>query len=84
MFQNFKKMDAESQNEDLEKKAVDEILKETNRAATRAEAGESLSWTKPKHKGINKRFLNNTMLRTVIQNTKMNKQNLGPDCLTRL
>ena len=70
-------MAAESQNEDLEKKAVDEILKETNRAATRAEAGGSLSWTKPKHKGINKRFLNNTMLSTIIQNTKTNKQNLS-------
>ena len=70
-------MAAESQNEDLEKKAVDEILKETNRAATRAEAGGSLSWTKPKHKGIKKRFLNNTMLSTIIQNTKTNHQNLS-------
>ena len=65
----FQKMAAESPNEDLQKKAVDEILKETNRAAARAEVGGSLSWTKPRHKGINKRFLNNTMLSTIIQNT---------------
>ena len=66
-----------SQNEDLEKKAVEEILKETNRAAARAEVGGSLSWTKPRHKGIQKRFLNNTMLSTVIQNTKNNKKILS-------
>ena len=62
-------MSAESEKEDLEKKAVDEILKETKRAASGAEVGGSLSWTKPRHNGINKRFLNNTMLSTVIQNT---------------
>jgi copper chaperone CopZ len=77
MFQNFNKMAAEFQNEKLEKKAVDEILKETSRAAVRAEVGGALSWTKPKHKGINKRFLNNTMFSTIIQNTKTNKQNLS-------
>ena len=63
-------MAAESPHEHLQKKAVDEILKETNRAAARAEVGGSLSWTKPRHKGINKRFLNNTML-------SKNKQNLS-------
>ena len=42
-----------SQNEDLENKAGEEILKEINRAAARAEVGGSLSWTKPRHKGIN-------------------------------
>ena len=63
-------MAAESPHEDLQKKAVDEILKETNRAAARAEVVGSLSWTKPRHKGINKRFLNNTML-------SKNKQNLS-------
>ena len=63
-------------NTDLEKKAVDEILKETSRAAARAEVGGSLSWRKPKHKGINKRFLNNTLLSTVIQNHKTSKPSL--------
>ena len=61
---------------ELEKKAVEEIMKETNRAAARAEVGGSLSWRKPKNKGINKRFLNNTMLSTVIQNKKSQKQTL--------
>jgi len=68
-------MSLKTQNEkELEKKAVDEIMIETNRAAARAEVGGSLSWRKPKNKGINKRFLNNTMLSTVIQNTKSPKQ----------
>ena len=71
-------MAAESPNEDLQKKAVDEILKETNRAAARAKVGGSLSWTKPRHKGINKRFLNNTMLSTVIQNTKKTSRTCPP------
>merc|ERR1712013_242557 len=51
---------------ELEKKAVEEIMKETNRAAARAEVGGSLSWRKPKNKGIN----------TVIQNKKSQKQTL--------
>jgi len=70
-------MSLKTQNEkELEKKAVDEIMIETNRAAARAEVGGSLSWRKPKNKGINKRFLNNTMLSTVIQNTKSPKQGI--------
>ena len=51
-------------------------MKETTRAAARAEVGGSLSWRKPKHRGINKRFLNNTMLSTVIQNKKSPKQGM--------
>merc|ERR1712179_334552 len=57
------RMSLKTQNEkELEEKAVEEIMKETTRAAARAEVGGTLSWRKPKHKGINKRFLNNTML----------------------
>ena len=54
--------------EDLKQRALEEILSETKRAATRAEVGGSLSWAKPKHSGINKRFLNKTMISTLIQN----------------
>ena len=58
---------------DLEKRAVEEILAEIKRAATRAEVGGSLSWAKPKRKGVNKRFLNNTVLSSVIQNSRSRK-----------
>ena len=54
--------------EKLRQKALDEILSETKRAAARAEVGGSLSWAKPKHSGVNKRFLNKTMISTLIQN----------------
>ena len=66
-------MSGQSPKKDLKQIAVEEIIKETSRAAARAEVGGSLSWTKPRHRGINKRFLNNTMLSTVIQNTKTSK-----------
>ena len=63
-----------SQNaSDLEKRAVEEILAETKRAATRAEVGGSLSWAKPKRKGVNKRILNNTVLSSVVQNSRSRK-----------
>merc|ERR1712179_517905 len=71
------RMSLKTQNEkELEEKAVEEIMKETTRAAARAEVGGTLSWRKPKHKGINKRFLNNTMLSTMIQNKKSPKQGM--------
>ena len=54
--------------EELKQKALEEILSETKRAAARAEVGGSLSWAKPKHSGVNKRFLNKTMISTLIQN----------------
>ena len=65
--------------QDLKEKALEEILSETKRAAARAEVGGSLSWAKPKHSGINKRFLNKTMISTLIQNnilgnTKMSEK----------
>eukprot|EP00092_Neocalanus_flemingeri_P009328 GFUD01010035.1.p1 GENE.GFUD01010035.1~~GFUD01010035.1.p1 ORF type:complete len:158 (+),score=62.82 GFUD01010035.1:50-523(+) len=63
-------MSGDFHEKNLKQVAVEEILKETSRAAARAEVGGSLSWTKPKHKGVNKRFLNNTLLSAVIQNTK--------------
>ena len=54
--------------QELKQKALEEILSETKRAAARAEVGGSLSWAKPKHSGVNKRFLNKTMISTLIQN----------------
>merc|ERR1712098_692929 len=75
-FQNLKISSKTSNDSELEKKAVEEIMKETSRAAVRAEVGGSLSWRKPKHKGVNKRFLNNTMLSTMIQNKKTAKQSM--------
>ena len=54
--------------EELKQRALEEILSETKRAAARAEVGGSLSWAKPKHSGVNKRFLNKTMISTLIQN----------------
>ena len=54
--------------EELKQRALEEILSETKRAAARAEIGGSLSWAKPKHAGVNKRFLNKTMISTLIQN----------------
>ena len=35
--------------------------------------GGSLSWAKPKHSGVNKRFLNKTMMSTLIQNNIVTK-----------
>lgn len=58
----------------IEEKAVQEILKETKRAAARAEVGGPQSWRKPsQEKGVNKRFLNNTVLSTVYNNSKEKK-----------
>ena len=62
-------------NESLKQKALEEILSETKRAAARAEVGGSLSWAKPRHSGVNKRFLNKTMIGTLIQNNIVTKSN---------
>ena len=37
--------------------------------------GGSLSWAKPKHSGVNKRFLNKTMISTLIQNNIVTRTN---------
>ena len=37
------------------------------------QVGGSLSWAKPKHSGVNKRFLNKTMMSTLIQNNIVTK-----------
>jgi len=61
-------------SEGIEEKAVKEILKDTKRAAARAAVGGPQSWTKGnKGKDINKRFLNNTVLSTVYNNSKDKK-----------
>ena len=65
--------------QELKQKALEEILSDTKRAAARAEVGGSLSWAKPKHSGVNKRFLNKTMISTLLQNnivanTKMSEK----------
>jgi len=58
----------------IEEKAVREILKDTKRAAARAAVGGPQSWTKGNTgKDINKRFLNNTLLSTVYNNSKDKK-----------
>ena len=58
---------------DLDKRTVEEILAETKHAATRAEVGSSLSWAKPKRKGVNKKFLNIAVLISVVQNSRSRK-----------
>jgi len=61
-------------SEGIKEKAVKEILKDTKRAAARAAVGGPQSWTKGnKGKDINKRFLNNTVLSTVYNNSKDKK-----------
>jgi len=61
-------------SEQLEKNAaIDEILKETKKAATRAEIGGPSGWTS-KRKILNKRFLNNTVINTVSQNCRVDKK----------
>jgi len=59
---------------DLKDKAVEEIIKDTKRAAVRAEIGGPQSWKKGSSgNAINKRFLNNTILGTVIGNNKSSR-----------
>merc|ERR1712098_174714 len=62
-------MGRENMSEDkLKEKAIAELLKDTKRAAARAEIGGSLAWSKPNQASINKRFLNKTLIGNVIQN----------------
>merc|ERR550519_3199647 len=58
---------------ELENAAVAEILQDTQRAATRAEVGGPSGWT-TKRKGLNKRFLKNTVINTVSENSRVNKK----------
>jgi len=58
----------------IEDKAVTEILKDTKRAAARAAAGGPQSWRGGQGKEVNKRFLNNTVLSTVYNNSKEKKK----------
>jgi len=60
-------------SEQLENAAIEEILKETQKAATRAEIGGPSGWTS-KRKGLNKRFLTNTVINTVSQNSRVDKK----------
>lgn len=60
-------------SEQLENAAIEEILKETQKAATRAEIGGPSGWT-TKRKGLNKRFLTNTVINTVSQNSRVDKK----------
>jgi len=67
-------MSAADGNEDeLKRRAVCEILEETKRAAIRADIGGSLGWAKPNHGGFNKRFLYNTVISTVSNNCRQDK-----------
>jgi len=61
----------------LKEEAISELMKETKRAAARAEIGGSLAWSKPKQASINKRFLNKTLIGNVIQNNIVMKSDLA-------
>jgi len=61
----------------LKEEAITELMKETKRAAARAEIGGSLAWSKPKQASINKRFLNKTLIGNVIQNNIVMKSDLA-------
>jgi hypothetical protein len=62
-----------SPTKELENAAIAEILKETHKAAIRAEVGGPSGWTS-KRKGLNKRFLSNTVINTVSENSRVNRK----------
>lgn len=63
-------------SEELENAAIEEILKETKKAATRAEIGGPSGWT-TKRKGLNRRFVNNTVINTISQNSRVDRKHQG-------
>jgi len=65
-------MSDSSIDEELKRRAIDEIVAETARAAVRAEVGVG-GWLKPSHRGLNKRFLNNTLVSTISSNCRLDK-----------
>jgi len=74
-----KKSDAKESEDKLERDAIEEILRETHRGATRAEV--SGSWRPPKR--INSRILQNTLIQTIQSNkrqrtNKMKNKNQRP------
>ncbi|XP_043960681.1 protein POLR1D-like isoform X3 [Gambusia affinis] len=56
-----------AEDNDLEKRAVEELLRETDRARVRAETMGPAGWLKCPLQGTNKRFLLNTLRSTDIQ-----------------
>lgn len=51
--------------DDIEKKAVEELLQEAKRARERAKEHGTFGWNKPKIAAVNKRFLKNTLVSTM-------------------
>jgi len=60
-----------TRDDELKRRAVEEIFAETKRAAVRADIGGASGWLKPNHKGFNKRFLNNTVISAVSNNCRV-------------
>lgn len=71
--------DGATADNELEQVAVEQLLKETTKAAARAEVGGSLAWGRGNKPGVNRRFLNNTVLSTVYLNRKAGVTQVQPN-----
>lgn len=66
-------MEQEIDDDEIERKAIEEILLETKRASERAKEFGSSGWIKPKIPSTNKNFLRNTLVSTLRHPYSSNK-----------
>ncbi|XP_072467904.1 protein POLR1D isoform X4 [Notamacropus eugenii] len=65
------------EDEELERKAIEELLKEAKRGKTRAETMGPMGWMKCPLAGTNKRFLLNTLKNTLPSQKEQDQEQKG-------